>query len=172
VPLQPPNPVDISILQNLEKAARIRYLGIAHLAFVAAAPPIGAERLQCGNLSLAEREGRIIGFVLTKMVDERLYIENISVLPEASGQGIGADLMRRALASTAGLGLKSVMLTTFLEPRWNARWFARFGLIATPAAEIGPGLRRILERQARSVDPATRTTLWLDVSNCAQCINR
>jgi N-acetylglutamate synthase-like GNAT family acetyltransferase len=164
VPLQPPNPVDISALQDLEKAARVRYLGIASLAYVAAAAPIDAERLRRGNLFLAKRDGRIIGFVLTKMVDERLYIENIALAPEASGQGIEADLMRQALASATGLGLNAVMLTTFREPRWNARWFAHFGFVALPDAEIRPGLRQILERQAKSVDPATRTTLWFDVS--------
>jgi len=72
--------------------------------------------------------------------------------------------MRQALASATGLGLNAVMLTTFREPRWNARWFAHFDFVAMPDAEIRPGLRQILERQAKSVDPATRTTLWFDVS--------
>jgi GNAT superfamily N-acetyltransferase len=151
---------DISAVQDLEQAARTRYLGLEDLAFVAAAPPIAADRLRAGHLTLAGQGDRLIGFVLTTIVDEKLHIANISVAPDASGHGIGAALIVEAMRRAEALALGALSLTTFRAPRWNAPWFVRQGFTPLPDESIGPGLREILQRQARSVDPATRTALW------------
>jgi len=52
------------------------------------------------------------------------------------------------------------MLTTFRTPKWNGPWFRRFGFVPMPEERIGSGLRAIVERQAKFVDPSTRETLW------------
>jgi N-acetylglutamate synthase-like GNAT family acetyltransferase len=158
--LRPGSAGDLATVQALEKAARVRYLGMPELAFAAAAPPIAADRLRDGELILADEDGRIIGFVLLGLIDTRLYVANISVAPDASGCGVGAVLMAEAEQRAAARGLGAVTLTTFRAPPWNAPWFGRLGFIEMPAALIGPELRAILARQATFLDPATRTTLW------------
>jgi len=151
---------DIAALQELESAARTRYLDLQNLAFVAAAPAIAADRLQVGHVTIAEQEDRLLGFVLTSLVDAQLYIANISVAPGASSHGIGDALMRATMQRAGTLGLGALTLTTFRAPRWNAPWFGRHGFTPIPDEAVGPGLREILQRQARSVDPATRVALW------------
>lgn len=161
--LRPGTAGDLATIQKLEKAARVRYLGIPDLAFAAAAPPIAADRLRQGELVVGDEDGRIIGFVLLNVIDGRLYIANISVAPDSSGCGVGAALMAAATQRAATRGLGATMLTTFRAPPWNAPWFGRLGFTPMPAAAIGPGLREILQRQAAFLDPATRATLWLPV---------
>ncbi len=151
---------DTAALQELETAARTRYVDLETLAFVAAAPAIAADRLQAGHVIIAEELDRLVGFVLTYLVDAQLYIANISVAPGASGQGIGDALMRSAMQRAGALGLGALTLTTFRAPRWNAPWFGRHGFTPIPDEAVGPGLREILQRQARTVDPATRVALW------------
>ena len=151
---------DLVAIQELENAARSRYLDDPKLAFVAGSAPIALERLQAGELVVAEDEGRIVGFILTTPMDGGLYIANISVAPGQSGRGIGAALIRDALARASMRGLEKVMLTTFRAPEWNSPWFRRFGFSPMPEERIGAGLRAVLERQAKFVDPVTRETLW------------
>jgi len=159
--LRPGTAGDLATVQNLEKAARVRYLGVPDLAFAAAPPPIAIDRLRQGELIVGDEDSRIIGFVLLNTIDARLYIANISVAPDSSGCGVGAALMAEAVHRAATRGLGAVMLTTFRAPRWNAPWFARLGFTPMPVALIGPGLHEILQRQAQYVDPATREILWM-----------
>lgn len=154
---------DIPVVQALEKTARLRYRAVANLTFVADAPPLSAERIQAGDLTVAEIESQCVGFILTNVVDERLYITNISVAPQASGLGIGKALIESAVDQAGALGLGAVTLTTFLAPAWNRPWFIRLGFAKIPDGAIGPGLRQIIERQSTSVDPDMRIALWLKI---------
>jgi predicted N-acetyltransferase YhbS len=151
---------DLVAIQELENAARSRYLDDPKLAFVAGSAPIVLERLQAGELVVADDEGRVVGFILTTPMDGGLYIANISVAPGNSGRGIGAALMQDTLRRATERELYRVMLTTFRVPKWNGPWFRRFGFHLMPTDLIGEGLRTVLERQAKFVDPATRETLW------------
>jgi SM-20-related protein len=151
---------DVAAVQAVERAARTRYLAISDLAFVAAAPPLSAERIGGGNLTVAEYGECLVGFVLTTVVDQQLYVANVSVAPDAAGSGIGAALIQNALDKATYLGLSALTLTTFLLPPWNAHWFTRLGFTPMPDIEIGTGLRQIMHTQAKSVDPKSRTTMW------------
>jgi predicted N-acetyltransferase YhbS len=159
--LRPSSPSDdLTAIQELEKAARSRYLHDPALAFVAASAPIALERLQAGELVLAEEGEGVIGFILINPMDDGLYIANISVAPGCSGRGIGAALMEDVLDRAMARGTRAVMLTTFRSPKWNGPWFRRFGFAPMPRERIGLGLRAVLERQAEFVDPTTREALW------------
>jgi len=151
---------EIPVLQAIEQAARTRYRGLAELDFVAAAAPIAVERLRQGHLLVADGPDGPIGFVLSQPMDGMLYLANISVVPDASGRGTGVALMRAAIEHGSTLGVPALMLTTFKAPRWNGPWFRRQGFTPMPAERIGDGLRQVLERQARSVDPTTREVVW------------
>lgn len=153
-------PRETASLQQIEKAARVRYLSIADLAFVADAPPINAERLANGTVTLAAHGRRIAGFILAQPLDGMSYIANISVAPEHSGFGVGAALVAAADEQAAAAGLSALVLATFKEPRWNGPWFRRLGFAPIPDHRIGPGLRAILDRHATFLDMETRETLW------------
>nr|WP_246463204.1 GNAT family N-acetyltransferase [Nitrospirillum iridis] len=113
-----------------------------------------------GTVWVADRDGAPAGFILLHPQDGQLYIANISVAPEAAGQGIGAALLAQALDDARALGAGAVTLTTFKAPPWNGPWFRRQGYAPMPTARMGPSLRATLERQAAFLDPSTREVLW------------
>ncbi|MEE3624647.1 GNAT family N-acetyltransferase [Nitrospirillum sp. BR 11752] len=165
VTLHAPQADEMPALQALEKAARGRYRDWPALAFIADRPPIALERLATGTVWVADHAGRTVGFILLQPQDDQLYIANISVAPEAAGQGIGAALLGQALADARALGLGALTLTTFKAPPWNGPWFRRHGYTPMSAERIGPTLRATVERQAITVDPATREVLWRRVGD-------
>ncbi|WP_148293642.1 GNAT family N-acetyltransferase [Azospirillum sp. B4] len=164
VTLRGPQADEMPALQALEAAARQRYITWPDLAFIADRPPIALERLGTGMVWVADLNGNAAGFILLQPQDNQLYIANISVVPEAIGQGIGAALLNQAQADARALGLGALTLTTFKVPPWNGPWFRRHGYTQMPAERIGPTLHATVERQAITVDPATREVLWRPVS--------
>jgi len=165
VRLRPAGIAEIEALQRIDKAARARYGSLPGFEFVVQAPAIPAERFDGGETILAEAEsGAPLGFALLQPLDGLLYLANISVLPERRGHGIGPALLDHAARRAEALGTGAVTLTTFRLLAWNGPWFRRFGFTAMPDQRIGPGLRAIMDRQAVSLDPSTRETLWRPVS--------
>ena len=153
-------PAEVERLRAIDKAARARYRGQPGLAAAVDAPAVAAERFQEGWTLVAEWRARPTGFVLLHAIDGFLYLANISVVPDASGRGIGRALLAATEDHAAKLGLPAVTLTTFKSPRWNGPWFRCFGYDAMPEDRIGDGLRSILARHAAMLDMATRETLW------------
>jgi predicted N-acetyltransferase YhbS len=155
---------DIPRLQEIEKLARSRYLAEPDLVFAADTPPISANRLEEGEVIVAEEDGHAIGFVLLNELDHMLYIANVSVDIGLSGRGVGAQLIRAAVDLARTRGLSALTLATFNRPRWNGPWFRRLGFSPMPKPLIGPGLNAILRRHGQYLDMTTRETLWRPVS--------
>ena len=91
-------PDDIPALQVIEKKARTGYASLAGFEFVAASPPIAADRLISGTTFVAEVSKALAGFALVQPMDGALYLANISVLPDASNRGVGARLLEGVIA--------------------------------------------------------------------------
>lgn len=65
------------------------------------------------NASLIlEREGEIVGFVITRMKDDEPDIGPVGLVPEARGQGLGNYLLVRVLKSLKDTGSASAYLDT------------------------------------------------------------
>jgi N-acetylglutamate synthase-like GNAT family acetyltransferase len=156
-------PDDIPALQVIEKKARIVYAALGGFEFVAASPPIAADRLILGTTFIAEVSESLVGFALIQPMDGALYLANISVLPDASKRGVGGRLLDRVIAHARATQATAVTLATFRAPPWNGPWFRRQGFTIMPESEIGAGLRAILNRHVRFLDMQTRETLWFPV---------
>jgi GNAT superfamily N-acetyltransferase len=154
-------PGEVARFQAIDEAARWRYAAFPGFEFVAHAPAIAAERFSTGEIWAAEIDESVLGFTLIQSHgDNTTYLANISVAPDASGQGIGAMLLAHAITRTATIGAEAITLATFQTPPWNGPWFRRHGFVAMPESRIGPTLRAILDRHSRSLDMSTRETLW------------
>jgi N-acetylglutamate synthase-like GNAT family acetyltransferase len=153
-------PDDIPTLQAIEKKARSIYAALAGFEFVAASPPIGADRFISGTTFVAEVLESLVGFALIQPMDGALYLANISVLPDASKRGVGALLLERVIAHARVTQATAVTLATFRAPPWNGPWFRRQGFTIMPGSEVGAGLRAVLTRHASFLDMQTRETLW------------
>lgn len=68
-----------------------------------------------------------IGFVHVIEVDGFAHLEQLSVRPEKSRQGIGRALVKAAMVEAAARGYKNLTLRTFAEVPWNAPFYATCG---------------------------------------------
>ncbi|MEU5716914.1 GNAT family N-acetyltransferase [Streptomyces sp. NPDC020403] len=145
---------ELPLLQDIERAAGepFRALGMHEVADDEP-PSLGLLRhyLLDGHCWVAadEETDRPVGYLIAGRVDSAAHIEQVSVLPAASRQGVGRGLIDH-LADRAGeQGLRALTLTTFAEVPWNAPYYTRLGFRTLAEDEIGAGLRAIRAREAR-----------------------
>lgn len=160
ITLRPFDPAEIDTLLRIECSAHQRYRALEGFDAIVAAPAIRAERFADGVTMVAEIDRRPCGYVIVKPLDGLGYIASLMVEDGLSGNGIGRTLLSWAERHAESLGLSGTCLATFREPRWNAPWYQGLGYRDMRDAEIGPGLRAILDRHATFLDMTTRVTLW------------
>lgn len=131
------------------------------------APPSGAERAaQDGILLVAVVPGAgdlapptVIGFAHVLLVDGEAHLEQLAVLPEHQGQGVGRDLVEVAAEHATVLGAARLTLRTFADVPFNGPWYARRGFTAI---EPDTDLQRRLVRTERALgllDLGARVTM-------------
>lgn len=76
---------------------------------------------------IAEREGQPVGLLVTRQTDEGFLLDNIAVLPECAGQGIGRTLLQRAEEDAARQGYRSLYLYTNERMTGNIELYAKNG---------------------------------------------
>ena len=158
--IRPGRADEIERFQAIDKAARARYATLPGFDFAAQAPPVAAERFGTGEVWGAQVNHALVGFVLLQSHVDTIYLANISVVPEASGRGIGAALLAHSLGRARTAGASAVTLATFRTPPWNGPWFRRQRFEPIPEDRINPMLRAILDRHSRYLDMGARETLW------------
>jgi len=151
---------DLPSLSAISVEARQRYRSLPRLARVVDSAPVSMERLKAGRACVACDGRSILGFALTTPLDGLLFLDNISVSSAASGRGIGVRLLHHVVGLARHLDLPAVALTTFRTPPWNGPWFKRHGFEPMADAVQGAGLRKVVARQSKYLDPGMREVLW------------
>jgi ribosomal protein S18 acetylase RimI-like enzyme len=102
--------------------------------------------------------------VVVDEVDGNAHVEQVSVLPDHQGAGIGRALLDRVGAWALQNGRSAITLTTFAHVPWNAPLYRHFGFTVLAESEIGPELRAICVKEAaHGLDPAMRVCMRLEV---------
>ncbi len=113
----------------------------------------------CGDL-----QGQLIGYLAGEVVDGTAHVLQVSVVPGAARQGVGARLLDTLQCWAAGQGLTQMTLTTFSQVPWNAAYYQRLGWRYLDEASLPPGLRAIRAHEATlGLDRWPRCTLLRDV---------
>jgi ribosomal protein S18 acetylase RimI-like enzyme len=153
VQIRPGNEADIPQIQDVEVAAGQLFLTV-DMPDIAADPPPSQRLLRSAiaqsSLLVAVIEDAVVGYGVSSQVDGHLHLEQVSIRPEVSRQGIGAMIFDALEKQGASLGLTECTLFTFEDVAWNAPYYERLGYRRVPQAEVGGGLARIfaLERHA------------------------
>lgn len=79
------------------------------------------------RFDLIEDGGKIIALIETEPRDGHFWIENIAVLPEAQGRGLGRELLRHAEALAVAAGLSELRLLTNGKMQSNRDLYVRAG---------------------------------------------
>jgi mycothiol synthase len=90
-----------------------------------------AHDFDAGLSLVAEREGRIVAFLLTRRRDEEAvgFVAILAVDPEYQRRGIGTVLLRQAFAGFAVVGLREAMLMVASDNPRALRVYERVGMI-------------------------------------------
>lgn len=152
---------DAAQIVAIENAATVKFAQIPALAYLFGGDQVPVDDVlewsRQGAICIVETDSRIIGFAAMHVLDSSLYIDEISVLPEVQGTGIGNLLIATVCESARELQRRGeaaarVSLTTYAEVPWNGPWYARRGFCEVPASEVGPGHVQELIKDAHERD--------------------
>jgi ribosomal protein S18 acetylase RimI-like enzyme len=85
------------------------------------------------------------GFVHVLDLQGHAHLEQLSVLPRAQRHGIGAALVRAAMAEAAALGFDRLTLCTYRNVAWNGPFYAGLGF--SEVRELAPYERELREHE-------------------------
>jgi GNAT superfamily N-acetyltransferase len=168
-------PEDGTTLREIERLAgeRFRDFGLpgvadaepASVATLAAYARAGRSWVAVGLGDGSRRsasDGTVVGYVLVDIIDAQAHIEQISVLPDHQGTGVGRALIDRVAQWARGDGRSALTLTTFATIPWNGPLYAHLGFVTLPESALGPQLRALrLTEAAHGLDPAQRVCMRL-----------
>lgn len=149
--IRPARPDEAEVLPPIERSAgeRFRSIGLDELADGDDLPPEFHRPLaEQGSTWVAERDGRLIGFIACEAFDDALHIWEFSVRQEAQGQGVGRALLTAAVEGARARGLPAVTLTTFRDVAWNGPFYARCGFAILTDGELNERLAKARANEA------------------------
>lgn len=165
VSISPATASDLERLPDIEARAGALFQQLEGFALPAGGRTAAELRrgLEEGLLWVARDEAHSrVGFALASLVDGRLHLEEVDVLPEFGRKGVGTALVRRVVEEAGKRGLPGVTLSTYKDVPWNAPFYRRLGFRALRTREIGPELLRKLTDEARQgLAPALRVAMIL-----------
>jgi ribosomal-protein-alanine N-acetyltransferase len=110
---------------------------------------------------IAEEDGRMCGFALVEWTlraeNTVAYIQTLEVLPDARGQGVGGELMRRIEMSACAAGASGIWLHVDEENAGAIRVYQAHGYVIDGREEhyYGRGRHALVYGKALSGDPET-----------------
>jgi len=101
-----------------------------------------------------------IGFAMVELVDDHAHLEEVCVVPEHGGQGVGTQLLDAVAGWAKGQGHDEVTLTTFRDVPFNAPLYAKRGYEVVPEEDWTDDLRAVVAREAdHGLDTTTRVVM-------------
>jgi len=128
--LRPATAVDAPVLAATIAAAFEQYRGKLvpeSGAFRETADAIAAELTKGAGAIIAERNGVVLGCVMTRIEDGDLYFGRLSVLPAARGEGLSKRLVGAVEAEARARGLPGVRLGVRVVLTDNQKLFNSLG---------------------------------------------
>ena len=107
-------------------------------AFRETADGIAAELKKDAGAIIAERNGVILGCVMTKLEEGDLYLGRLSVVPTARGEGLARRLIEAVEEQARRRGLPGVRLGVRVVLTENQKLFSALGYVET-SREAHPG---------------------------------
>jgi ribosomal protein S18 acetylase RimI-like enzyme len=124
--LRPASPADVPRLAELVEAAYGHYV-----ERIGGLPrPMADDYDQVvrkHDVTVAEREGEIVGLIVLATDDEGFVLDNVAVDPSQQGGGVGRALLEHAEAAARSAGFDSIHLYTHEKMTENKALYSRIG---------------------------------------------
>jgi GNAT superfamily N-acetyltransferase len=141
---------DVPALPAIELAAGERFRTVDLDAIADDDPPSEEElrhHVGQGTAWVATVDSAVVGYAIASVVDHEGHLDQVSLLPDHSGAGIGRALVERVCRWAAEAGFEAVTLTTFRDVPWNAALYRRLGFVEIATQELPDWLREIREAE-------------------------
>src|SRR5262245_26428868 len=164
--LRPARLADIPRMQEIEDDAGELFAGwnlvsFDDLATVSMSDHV--EAVEAGLSIIAEVDGRAVGFAMGALYGEDAYLHELDVETASQQKGIGAALVRAFVEAARSKRAKTLYLSTFRAPPWNAPFYARLGFREVKREDHLPWMRSIEAQQALFLDLSTRVFMRMDI---------
>jgi GNAT superfamily N-acetyltransferase len=162
--VRPSLSAECSRLREIEGLAGEAFRSIG-MEWIADSDPMSVEVLEDyarrGRSWVAVDESdRPVGYVVVDVVDGNAHIEQVSVLPDYQGRGLGKDLLEAVQTWAIETGCPALTLTTFIHVPWNRPLYEHLGFVVVPEDELQPGLRGVREHESQiGLDPISRVCM-------------
>lgn len=160
---------DLPYLPSIELAAARMLAGHAPASVLDETTGVEAlaSFLALGHLWVARNGGTPIGFVYVKLIEPNtVHLDEIDVHPAHGRRGVGRRLVRTVCEFAVAHGRDAVTLSTFRAVPWNMPFYASMGFVEMPQAALSPGLRAIVDNEARrGLDTTRRLVMRRTVSD-------
>ena len=90
--------------------------------------------INSGIVYVATLDDRLVGIIVLWPKEDHLYVDNVAVLPEAQGTGVGAALLGFADAQAQRAGLNEIRLYTNEKMTENIEYYPKKGYHETHRA--------------------------------------
>lgn len=173
VRVRPSLPVESPTLREIEMFAGEAFRSIGMEA-IADAEPMSVEVLDAYALSgrswvAVDETDWPVGYIVVDVVDGNAHVEQLSVLPDYQGRGVGTILLDTVRSWAIETGCPAITLTTFFDVPWNYPLYEHLGFVAIPEEELGPELRAVREHESQmGLDPANRVCMRKESLNLDQ----
>jgi GNAT superfamily N-acetyltransferase len=165
-------PEHLAALADIELRAATRFRGwhVPPDVFSEATPLAALESaLDSGDLWVAlAPTGECVGSARVERSGERLHLEQLDVLPEHGGRGLGRALVGAIERWASENGVAELTVTTYRDVPWNAPYYRRLGFTIIESRELDAHLlaRRAVEIE-RGMDSMPRVAMRKRLSRLA-----
>jgi ribosomal protein S18 acetylase RimI-like enzyme len=88
-----------------------------------------AEQVRGQRVTVAERDGEILGLLVLGLDDEGFFVDNVAVDPSQQGTGVGKALLQHAETAAGNAGFDSIYLYTHERMVENLALYSRIGYV-------------------------------------------
>jgi ribosomal protein S18 acetylase RimI-like enzyme len=89
-----------------------------------------AAAIAAGDVQVAvDGEGRVLGFVVFRVVEDHMLLDTVAVLPEEQGRGLGKALIGACEGAAWAAGISRVRLYTNARMTANLALYPRLGYV-------------------------------------------
>jgi GNAT superfamily N-acetyltransferase len=138
---------ELPMLSEIEQSAARLFLDTPY-AFLVNDEPLSLDFVQqqfsAGRVWVAvDCHETVVGYAISREVDDTLYLQQIDVEPEHGRRGIGSALVKTVCAWAQQQGYAIVSLSTFRNLPWNAPFYSKMGFYPVDEAELTTGFQQI-----------------------------
>lgn len=156
-------PEDTLLLPEVERVAGQRFLeSEEHLGDGEIGKPewfMTAQRRDLLWVAVTEDDVPV-GFALFEPFPDSLHLEEVDVLPDHAGHGLGRRLIEAGAEEGRARGFTRVTLSTFRSVPWNGPYYERLGFSELPPEDWSEAVRSRVANEARhGLDPARRMVM-------------